>query len=202
MDRKRSARGQRALLAAVAALLLTACGGGDDPAPTPPAAVAPSITAQPAAVSVTEGQTAAFSVTASGSAPLAYQWRRNGTDIAGATAAAFSVTATLADSGASFTVVVGNSAGSVTSSAATLTVNAIQALPTITTQPAAASFTTGGTASFTVAATGTPAPSYRWTVAGGADLNDGAGSGALAGATIAGASTPSLTLAAWRSPCA
>ena len=194
MDRKRSARGQRALLAAVAALLLTACGGGDDPAPTPPAAVAPSITAQPAAVSVTEGQTAAFSVTASGSAPLAYQWRRNGTDIAGATAAAFSVTATLADSGASFTVVVGNSAGSVTSSAATLTVNAIQALPTITTQPAAASFTTGGTASFTVAATGTPEPIYRWTDAGGADLNDGAGSGALAGATIAGASTPSLTL--------
>ncbi|MCE2646300.1 MAG: immunoglobulin domain-containing protein, partial [Burkholderiaceae bacterium] len=92
-------------------LLLAACGGSDDPppptpappAPTPspppppPAAVAPSITAQPAAVSVTEGQTAAFSVTATGTAPLAYQWRRNGADIAGATAATYSLAATLAD---------------------------------------------------------------------------------------------------------
>ncbi|MCE2645925.1 MAG: immunoglobulin domain-containing protein, partial [Burkholderiaceae bacterium] len=93
-----------------APLLLAACGGSDDPppqtpappAPTPappppPAVVAPSITAQPAAVSVTEGQTAAFSVTAAGTAPLAYQWRRNGADIAGATAATYSLAATLAD---------------------------------------------------------------------------------------------------------
>jgi len=101
-------------------LLLAACGGSDDPppptpappAPTPspppppPAAVAPSITAQPAAVSVTEGQTAAFSVTATGTAPLAYQWRRNGADIAGATAATYSLAATLADNGASFAVVL------------------------------------------------------------------------------------------------
>ncbi len=189
-----------------APLLLAACGGSDDPppqtpappAPTPappppPAVVAPSITAQPAAVSVTEGQTAAFSVTAAGTAPLAYQWRRNGADIAGATAATYSLAATLADNGASFAVVVSNSAGSVTSGAATLTVTAQSTPPSITAQPAAVGFTAGGSASFTVAATGSPAPIYRWLV-GGAELNDGAGSGALAGATIAGAATPTLTL--------
>jgi hypothetical protein len=190
-----------------APLLLAACGGSDDPAPLtpapaaptpappppPPAAIAPTITAQPAAVSVTEGQTAAFSVTATGTAPLAYQWRRNGADIAGAAAATYSLAATLADNGASFAVVVSNSAGSVTSGAATLTVTAQSTPPSITAQPAAVGFTAGGSASFTVAATGSPAPSYRWLV-GGTELNDGAGSGALAGATIAGAATPTLTL--------
>jgi hypothetical protein len=62
-------------------------------------------------------------VAATGTAPLAYQWRRNGTDIAGATASSYTTPATtLADNGAQFTVVVSNAAGAVTSSAATLTV--------------------------------------------------------------------------------
>jgi hypothetical protein len=89
------------------------------------AAVAPSITAQPASQSVIAGQTATFSVTATGTAPLTYQWRRNGAAINGATSASYTSSATTsADSGAQFTAAVGNSAGSVTSSAATLTVNA------------------------------------------------------------------------------
>ena len=41
----------------------------------------PSITAQPSALSVITGQTATFSVVASGTAPLTYQWRKNGTAI-------------------------------------------------------------------------------------------------------------------------
>ena len=85
--------------------------------------VAPTIAAQPQSASVLAGQSASFSVTASGSAPLAYQWRRNGVPIAGATAASYTTPATVAgDSGAAFSVVVSNSAGSVTSSAAALTV--------------------------------------------------------------------------------
>jgi len=85
----------------------------------------PSITTQPANQSVAEGQTATFSVAATGSAPLAYQWQRDGVNIAGATSASYTTPATtLADDGAAFHCVVTNSAGSVTSNAATLTVTA------------------------------------------------------------------------------
>jgi hypothetical protein len=89
-----------------------------DGSPQPPA-----ITGQPASVTVTEGDTATFSVTAEGSAPLSYQWKRDGANISGATSASYTTpAAVLADSGAKFTVVVSNSEGSVTSAEATLTV--------------------------------------------------------------------------------
>ncbi len=92
---------------------------------TPAPAVAPSINTQPASQTVTAGQTATFSVTATGTAPLSYQWKKNGTAIGGASSASYTTPATTAsDSGAQFTVTVSNSAGSVTSNAATLTVNA------------------------------------------------------------------------------
>jgi hypothetical protein len=189
-----------ALFAAATALaiLLSACGGSDDPAPppaAPPAAVAPTITTPPAAATVTEGQSASFTVVAAGTAPLSYAWRRNGSTIAGATAATYTLAAaTLADNAATFSVVVSNGAGSVTSGAAVLTVNALTVVPTITTQPAAATLSAGGSTTFTVAVGGTPTPTVQWLIAGGADLADGAGSGALAGATVAGATTTTLTL--------
>src|SRR5207302_1558993 len=89
------------------------------------AAVAPSITTQPANQTVTVGQTATFAVVATGTAPLSYQWQKSGTAISGATSASYTTPATTsADNGATFVVVVSNSAGSVTSTAATLTVNA------------------------------------------------------------------------------
>ena len=89
------------------------------------AAVAPTITTQPTNQTVTAGQTASFTVVAAGTAPLSYQWQRNGANIAGATAATYTTPATTtADSGATFRVVVTNTAGTVTSAAATLTVNA------------------------------------------------------------------------------
>jgi hypothetical protein len=85
--------------------------------------VPPAITQQPGNVSVQVGQVAIFSVTASGAPPLAYQWRRDGAPIAGATAASYTTPATtLADSGAKFDVVISNNLGSVTSAQATLTV--------------------------------------------------------------------------------
>jgi hypothetical protein len=75
---------------------------------------------------VTAGQTATFTVVASGTAPLSYQWQKGGTAISGATAASYTTPATsTSDSGSQFKVVVTNSAGSVTSNAATLTVNAV-----------------------------------------------------------------------------
>jgi hypothetical protein len=63
-------------------------------------------------------------VTATGTAPLSYQWRKNNAHIKGATSASYTTPpTTTADNGASFKVVVSNSAGSVTSNSATLTVN-------------------------------------------------------------------------------
>ncbi len=100
------------------------------------AAVAPTITTQPANQAVTSGQSATFTVVAAGTAPLNYQWQKNTVNIAGATAASYTTpVTTTADSGATFAVVVSNIAGTVTSSAATLTVNpapapAIQVSPT------------------------------------------------------------------------
>jgi len=88
-------------------------------------AVAPTISAQPVSQTVTAGQTASFTVMATGTAPLSYQWRKNGANIAGATAASYITPATAtSDSGSTFGVVVSNSVGSATSAVATLTVNA------------------------------------------------------------------------------
>jgi len=85
--------------------------------------LAPTIGQQPADVSVSVGQAAVFSVVASGTEPLAYQWRRNGVDIANATGASYTLSAAAAgDDGARFAVRVSNAAGSVTSREALLTV--------------------------------------------------------------------------------
>ncbi|MBU1425357.1 MAG: immunoglobulin domain-containing protein, partial [Gammaproteobacteria bacterium] len=123
----------------------------------------PAITTQPANVSIMEGQAATFNVIATGSAPLSYQWRKNGTNIVGANSASYTTPATLlTDSGASYSVVVSNSAGDVTSNNATLTVTATPVAPAITTQPANKSVTVGQTATFNVIATGTAPLSYQW----------------------------------------
>ena len=95
-------------------------GGG-----TPP--IAPSITTQPANQSVTIGQTAMFTVAASGTAPLTYQWQKNNTNISGATSSTYTTPATTqSDNTATFRVIVSNSAGNATSNNATLTVNPVQ----------------------------------------------------------------------------
>ena len=124
---------------------------------------APSIGTQPANQSVVQGSTATFMVVAKGDAPLGYQWKKNGTDIPGATSSSYTTPATsLADSGAVYSVVVGNGAGSVTSNTAALTVTATAVAPTINTQPAAQTVTAGDAATFTVDATGTAPLRYQW----------------------------------------
>ena len=103
------------------------------------APVAPAITTQPANRTVIAGQTAAFSVTAGGTAPLSYQWRKNGANISGATAASYTTPATTtADNGAQFSVVISNSLGTLASSNATLTVNAATLL--LSANPASLNF--------------------------------------------------------------
>jgi hypothetical protein len=93
-------------------------------------AVAPSISAQPASVSVAVGQSATFAVAATGTAPFTYQWLRNGTAITDATGASYQTPATtLADNGAKFTVRVTNAKGNVLSSEAGLSVSAGSSVP-------------------------------------------------------------------------
>ncbi|HME37851.1 MAG TPA: PQQ-binding-like beta-propeller repeat protein [Steroidobacteraceae bacterium] len=120
-------RGLRLALPLCLSSLLIACGGGSKGAASmnPPGspAGAPSITVQPVDQTVSVGQSATFTVTAMGSAPLNYQWTLNGSVIAGATSSSYSTPATAAtDSGSTFKVVVTNAAGSATSNAAKLTV--------------------------------------------------------------------------------
>ena len=127
------------------------------------APVAPSITTQPANVTVTAPAPASFSVAAAGTAPLSYQWRRNGTAIPGATNSIYTLNPTVVgDNGATFSVVVTNSAGTITSASATLTVNAAGVAPGITTQPANVTVTAPAQAGFSVVATGTTPMSYQW----------------------------------------
>ena len=145
-------------------LTLAACGGGgsSDTGGGTPAVEKPAITTPPASQSVVTGRSATFTVTATGGAPLAYQWKKNGADISGANASTYTTPATsMGDSGAVFAVAVSNSAGTATSSDARLTVTAAPMAPAITKQPEAITVTVGQTASFTVEATGT-SPNFQW----------------------------------------
>lgn len=84
---------------------------------------APAITTHPTSLTVTAGHPATFTVVASGTAPLSYQWQKDGAAITGATSSTYTTPLTVgSDNGAMFTVVVSNSAGSVTSNPAMLTV--------------------------------------------------------------------------------
>lgn len=131
---------------------------------------APAITVQPANQTVTEPAAATFSVTATGTS-LQYQWQlsANGTawsDISGATAASYSTASTTVSvSGTQFRVQVSNTAGSVTSNAAVLTVepaSSANTAPSFSTQPASQSVTAGSSATFSASVAGTPTPVLQW----------------------------------------
>ena len=132
---------------------------------------APTITQEPANQTVGEGQTATFMVSASGTAPLSYQWRKNNMDIGGANSSSYTTPpTTLADSGALFTCFVSNSFGDDTSNAATLTVTMNQPPTATITQPTVGTLYSGGQ-TINYAGTGTdpnqgtlPASAFTWQV--------------------------------------
>jgi hypothetical protein len=95
------------------------------------ACVAPSITTHPVSATKLVGESVTFSVTATGTAPLSYQWRKNGSSISGATGSSYTIASvTMGDAG-SYDVVVTNGCGSATSNAAVLTVNKANTTTTI-----------------------------------------------------------------------
>lgn len=123
----------------------------------------PQITQQPQSITVTASEPATFSITATGTLPFAYQWKRGPNPINGATARTYTIEETsMADNGATFSVVVSNAGGSRSSGSATLTVNAPPAVPVITQQPQSITVPAGQTATFSVTAGGTAPLHYQW----------------------------------------
>ena len=142
----------RAIAALFATLVLAGCLSSAGPA-------VPTIRTQPANRTGFATQTVTFDVGAVGEPTLTFQWYRDGSPISGATGFTYTTDALLlSDSGAKFKVRISNGAGSVTSDEATLTVNPP---PTITASPVAVTVDAGGSASFTVAASG-ESLSYQW----------------------------------------
>ncbi len=118
----------------------------------------PQIAQHPQTATACEGQSANFSLTATSDTPLSYQWRKDGTNISGATDPVYSIpVVALTDSG-SYDCVVTNSGGSVDSNDATLTVSTA---PAITSHPSNLTKCVGQSASLQVAAAG-PDLAYQW----------------------------------------
>jgi hypothetical protein len=133
--------------------------------------LAPAIAAQPQDASVIDGRAAAFTVAASGSGPLRYQWKKNGTTPVGIDRAVLAFANAKSSDAGSYACTVTNGAGSVTSAAATLTVNPVVA-PAITAHPADATVPAGDAARLAVTASGTAPLTWQWkrgTVPVGAD---------------------------------
>jgi len=128
----------------------------------------PALSQPPASQSVVIGSNATFTVTATGTSPLAYQWQFNGGNVAGANylgtnSPSLTVLGTTAWSAGNYNVIITNAYGSVTSSVATLT---ITYPPAITTQPASLVVSNGSPASFTVGVAGTGPFTYQWQLNG------------------------------------
>ena len=123
---------------------------------------APVILNQPKSQTVLLGSAVLFTVTVQENLGVTYQWYFNGTAIAGATSAAYTITSASASQAGSYTVSVNNTDYSVASNVANLTVTVPSSAPSITQQPQSESVNLGSGATFTVTGSGTPNPTYQW----------------------------------------
>jgi hypothetical protein len=153
------------------------CGSVDSNVITVTVDTAPTIQTQPLGSTVCAPAPITFSVGASGSPNLSYQWRRNGAPLAGATNATLVLASTGAADAGSYDCVVSSTCTSVTSNVAVLTVDAS---PVVTLQPVSVAPCVGAQAQLTVVANATPAPTFQWR---------------KAGAPLAGATSATLTFA-------
>ena len=142
----------------------------------------PSVSQPPQSQTVVAGTSVNFSVTAGGTAPLSYQWQFNNIGLSGGTDTSLTLINAQPTNSGSYSVVVNNSEGSVTSDVAVLTV---LVPPAITVQSSGLTAAPGTIASFSATATGTLPLFYQWQL-NGQNLTDNG--------RILGASTNTLTL--------
>ena len=155
----------------------------------------PVVTTSPSSDTVDDGSTATFTAAATGYPTPTVQWQKStngGTsfaDISGATSASYTTPVlTPADDGNRYQAVFTNSAGTDTTTAATLTV---EYAPIITTSPTTQTVAAGTTATLTAAASGDPSPTVRWQVS----TNGGDSFADITGATSTSYTTPTMTAA-------
>ncbi len=139
------------------------------------------------AVEIASGSSVTLSVTASGSQPFSYQWRKDGVNLSGATAVTYKISnVQIADAG-NYSAVVSNTAGSTTSNTATLTVQAAGPTPVLTIQTSSQIATNGHAVSF--AAAGAPTGQWQVSTDNGSTWSDVPAAGAYRGVT-----TPTLEI--------
>ncbi|MEO5570691.1 MAG: PQQ-dependent sugar dehydrogenase [Bacteroidia bacterium] len=132
---------------------------------------APSITQQPQSITVSQGNAASFTVSVSGTSPFSYQWKKNGTNISGATNSIYSISSAMLSHAGNYSVYVSNTAGNITSNSATLIVTTTNSPPSgsINTPLAGTTYAGGSIINFSGSANdpedGTLAASaYKWLV--------------------------------------
>lgn len=161
-----------------------------------------SITTQPASQTACAGTPVTFSVTASGTGPLTFQWRKNSVNLTGATGSTYQIAAASANDAGAYDVIITGACGNVTSPTAALTVNSA---PSIVLQPSAQAVCPGGSATFSTAANGNPAPLVQWQFStdGGAHFLDVAGAQAttLIVNNVSAAQTGTLYRAVFTNTC-
>ncbi len=128
--------------------------------------VPPAITAQPYKSTATVGSPASFTVGASGTGPISVQWLRNGAPIAGATAQTLTLPSVQATDAGTYSAVVTNAAGSVTSMGAVLLVSETAFAPIFQYQPSPTTVNLGGTATLLVGVVGSPPVTFQWSKGG------------------------------------
>lgn len=130
--------------------------------------VLPTIVTPPTPVSVTAGSGATFGVGVTGGAPLSFQWRKDGVDISGATAATYHLPVVASPDNGAYSVRVSNPLGSVVSNAVALSVAAAPPLPpapqapTIVTQPGGAVVAPGMGTTLAITVAGSGPFTYTW----------------------------------------
>lgn len=125
--------------------------------------IAPVITTQPGSQTVAAGGNVVFTVAATGTIQLNYQWQKNGVDIPGQVGQSLSLfNVQTSNNNDQYTVIVYNNCGRTTSTTAVLTISSAAQGVAITTQPQSQSVATGANVTFSVVATGTAPITYQW----------------------------------------
>ena len=169
-----------------------------------PLAVAPVILTQPLSRTASLGSTVRFSVVASGTPAPMYQWRKDGVAIRGAVAATLDLYSVTDSANGTYSVIVTNSAGSVTSTGAILTVpvpgtigsapeSAVTSSPAFALHPTSQTVNAAGSVTFSALASGSPAPTYQWRKNGTAITGATAATLTLSNVTTAAAGTYTVT---------